>query len=45
MVKIWYKYPEILLKDLNEFIPNNNLSKSNNINAIARFAIYFSFII
>jgi len=45
MVEIWYQYPEILLNNLNEFIPNNSLSKSNNINAIARFAIYFSLLI
>jgi hypothetical protein len=45
MINIWYQNPEILLNDLNEFIPNKKLSKPKNINSIARFAIYFSIII
>ena len=45
MTKVWYQNPEILLNDLDEFIPNKKLSKLKNINSIARFAIYLSLII
>jgi hypothetical protein len=45
MTEIWYENPEILLNNLDQFIPNNKLSKINNINSIARFAIYLSIII
>ena len=42
MIKLWYQNPEILLNNLDQFIPNKKLSKSENINSIARLAIYFS---
>ena len=45
MTDIWYQNPKILLNDINQFIPNNKLSKINNINSIARFAIYLSIIL
>lgn len=45
MTEIWYKNPEILFKNLDQFIPNKKLSKEQNINSIVRFAIYFSIII
>ena len=45
MTKIWYQTPEILFKNLDQFLPNKKLSKVENINSIVRFAIYFSIII
>jgi len=45
MTKIWYQTPEILFKNLDQFVPNKKLSKVENINSIVRFAIYFSIII
>jgi hypothetical protein len=43
--KIWYKNPSILISNIDEFFPTNDLSKIGKINAIARFAIYYSIII
>lgn len=45
MTKVWYQNPKVLLDNLNEFIPNKKLSKTKNINTIARFTIYFSILI
>jgi hypothetical protein len=45
MTQVWYQNPEILLNNFDEFIPNKKLSKPENVNSIARFAIYFSIII
>lgn len=45
MVKVWYQNPNILLENLNIFIPNKTLSRIENINALARLAIYFFFFI
>jgi len=45
MAEVWYQNPEVLLNNLDEFIPNNKLSKSQNVNSIARFAIYLSIIL
>lgn len=45
MTNVWYQNPKVLLDNLNEFIPNKKLSKTENINSIARFTIYFSILI
>lgn len=45
MTEVWYQNPEVLLNNLDEFIPNNKLLKPKNINSIARFAIYLSIIL
>jgi hypothetical protein len=45
MTKIWYQNPEILLNNLDQFYPTRKLSKTTNINSIARFAIYLALII
>lgn len=45
MTDVWYENPEILLNNLNHFIPNNKLTKIENINSIARFAIYLGVIL
>ena len=39
---LWYENPSILLNDMNVFIPTNDLSQIQKINALARFAIYYS---
>jgi hypothetical protein len=44
MTEVWYENPENLLNNLNNFIPNKKLSKIDNINSIARFAIYLGLI-
>ena len=43
--KIWYKNPIVLISNMDEFFPTNDLSKINKINAIFRFALYYSIII
>lgn len=45
MSNLWYNNPQILLDDWAEFIPSNDLDNVEKINAIARFAIYYSFLI
>jgi hypothetical protein len=45
MSEVWYENPEILLNNLQQFIPNKKLSKIDNINSIARFAIYLAIFI
>ena len=43
--KLWYKNPIVLISNMDEFFPTNDLSKINKINAIVRFASYYSIII
>lgn len=43
--KLWYKNPIVLISNMDEFFPTNDLSKINKINAIFRFALYYSIII
>jgi hypothetical protein len=45
MTELWYQNPEILLNNLDQFIPNNKLSKVGNLNSIARFSIYLAIIL
>ena len=45
MSELWYKNPKILLSNLDQFFPSTNLSKVGKINAIARFAFYYTFLI
>ena len=45
MSELWYNNPLILLNDLYQFFPNNDLNKEQKINAIARFAIFYSILI
>jgi len=45
MSNLWYNNPQILLDDWTEFIPTNDLDNIEKINAIARFAIYYSVLI
>jgi len=45
MSELWYNNPLILLNDLYQFFPNNNLNKEQKINAIARFAFFYSILI
>jgi hypothetical protein len=43
--KLWYKNPSILVEDWQHFFPTHSLSRTQKINAIARFAIYYSLLI
>jgi hypothetical protein len=45
MSELWYKNPKILLSNLDQFFPNTHLSKIDKVNAIARFAIYYTILI
>ena len=45
MSALWYNNPKILLDDWHQFFPNNNLSRDQKINAIARFAIFYSLLV
>jgi len=45
MVKLWYTNPYILIQNYMDFFPKNKMSQNEKINAIARFAIYYAFII
>lgn len=45
MNKLWYNNPLILVNEWYQFFPNNDLNKEQKINAIARFAIFYSILI
>ena len=45
MTDLWYNNPSILLKNMDQFFPNKDLSRPETINAIARFSIYYSILI
>ena len=45
MNTLWYNNPKILLNDLHQFFPNNSLNREQKINAIVRFAIYYSILV
>jgi hypothetical protein len=45
MTDFWFDNPKILLKNLDEFIPERKLGFIKNINAIIRFTIYYSILI
>jgi hypothetical protein len=45
MSKLWYNNPKILFDDMHEFFPNNNLTREQKINAIARFSLYYSVLV
>ena len=45
MTDLWFRKPKVLFKNLDEFFPHKTLSKNNKINALARFAFYFAFLI
>ena len=42
---LWYEDPSILLKNVYQYFPTNNLTETEKINAMARLAIYYSIII
>ena len=42
MTEIWYRDPSILLKNIDQFYPNNLLDRNQKINSIVRFAIYYT---
>jgi len=45
MNELWYNNPNIILKNLDEFFPDNHLNLPKKINSIVRFSIYFSILI
>jgi hypothetical protein len=45
MTDLWYNNPSILLKNMDQFFPHKDLTRHDMINAIARFAIYYSILI
>jgi len=45
MTELWYNNIKILLTKLDEFFPNKKQSKIENVNSIARFAIYLGILI
>ena len=45
MKDLWYNNPFVLFTDFDEFFPDKYLSRTHKINAIARFAIYYSIIV
>lgn len=45
MTELWYKKPAILFNDMNQFFPNNDLSREEKINSMARFALYYSILL
>ena len=45
MTDLWYENPNILFDNLDQFFPNNDLSRNQKINSMARFALYYSMIL
>ena len=45
MTDFWFKSPNVLFQDMNQFFPTNDLTRLEKVNAIARLAIYYSIII
>lgn len=45
MTELWYRNPKVLLDKPDEFFPSKNLNRTQKINSLARFAIYYSAII
>ena len=44
-MSLWFNDPKILISNLTQFFPTPNLSKTEKINALARFGIYYGIII
>jgi hypothetical protein len=45
MTELWYRNPGILFEKYDEFFPNKNFNRIEKINSLARFAIYFAFLL
>lgn len=45
MTELWYHNPKILLENIDQFFPNKNLNRTEKINSLARFSIYYSVLI
>jgi len=45
MTNLWFNDPSILLQNMTEFFPTNNLTRIEKVNSIARLAIYYAIII
>lgn len=45
MSELWYNNPKVLFDNMQEFFPNNNLTREEKINAIARFSLYYTVLV
>lgn len=45
MTEIWYENPKVLLDDLDQFFPSKNHNNIEKINALAKFALYYTIVI
>ena len=45
MTKLWYEEPQVLLDNLDDFFPTNDLKREEKVNSLARLAIYLGIIL
>jgi len=45
MTELWYHNPKVLLDNPEDFVPSKNLNRTQKINSLARFSIYYSVLI
>jgi hypothetical protein len=45
MTELWYNNPKVLFDNPEQFVPKNNLTRTQKINSLARFSIYYSLLI
>jgi hypothetical protein len=45
MSKLWYNNPKVLMENMQEFFPTNDLTREQKINAIARFSLYYTILV
>lgn len=45
MTELWYHNPKVLLDKPEDFFPNKNLNRTEKINSLARFSIYYTVLI
>jgi len=44
-MSLWFNNPQVLITNVHQFFPTSNLTKTENINALARFGIYYGIVI
>jgi hypothetical protein len=45
MTELWYHNPKVLMDNPEEFFPSKNLNRTQKINSLARFSIYYTALI
>lgn len=45
MTELWYHNPKVLIDNLDEFFPDKHLNRTQKINSLARFSIYYTVLI